>query len=113
MTQYLGNFTYSEVTISNGQTVSNAVDLKGQVIVQIIMPSAFTGTAITFQSSHNDGTYQALYNSSNTQLSITIGTSRTYNINPSDFAGCRYFKVVSGSAEGAARVIGIVTREAM
>jgi len=76
------------------------------------MPAAFTGAAITIQSSHNDGTYQALYNTGNTALSITVGTSRTYNIAPIDFAGVRFLKIVSGSAEGAARTIGLITREA-
>lgn len=113
MTRYLGNLTYNEVSIANGQTVSGAIDLQGLVICQIIMPSAFTGTAITFQSSINDGTYQALYNSANTQMSITVATSRSYNIAPTDFAGCRFLKLVSGSAEGGSRTIGIVTREAM
>lgn len=112
MTRYLGNLTYNEVTIASGQTVSGAIDLQGLVLVQIIMPAAFTGTAITFQSSINDVTYQALYNSSNSQMSITVAASRNYNIAPVDFAGCRYLKLVSGSAEGAGRTIGLVTREA-
>lgn len=113
MTRYLGNLTYNEVTIANGQTTSGAIDLQGLVICQIIMPAAFTSASISFTSSHNDGTYQPLYNTANTALSITIGTSRTYNIAPSDFAGCRFLKIVSAGAEGGSRTIGIITREAM
>lgn len=112
MTRYLGNLTYNNATIAISTTTSGAIDLQGLALCQIVMPSAFTGASITFTSSHNDGTYQALYNSSNTQLSITVGTSRTYNINPADFAGVRYLKIVSASSEAAARTIGLITREA-
>src|SRR3990167_3412769 len=112
MTKYLGNLTKNNCVIAISTTTSAAVDLQGLVICQLIIPSAFTGTAITFESSPDDGTYQALYNSSNTQLSITVGTSRTYNINPADFAGCRFLKIFSNDTETAARTIQIMTREA-
>lgn len=111
MTKYLGNLTYNTVTIASSGTTSGAIDLQGLALCQIQMPSAFTGTAITFQSSHDGTTYNALYNSANTQLSITIGTDRYYNIAAYDFAGCRYLKIVSNASEGASRTIGLVTRE--
>lgn len=115
MTQYKGNLTYNEVTIANGGTASTVIDLQGLVLVQIIMPAALTGTSITFQScpTSSGGTFQTLYNSSNTAMSITVAASRSYNIAPVDFAGVRFLKVVSGSAEGAQRTIGLVTREAV
>lgn len=111
MTQYLGNLTYNIVTIPSGQTTSNAIDLQGLNLVQIIMPSAFTGTAINFQSSFNNGTYSTLYDNSNIIIGITVNASRAYNINPIDFTGCRYFKIVSNGTEAGDRVIGLVTRE--
>lgn len=111
MTAYLGNFTSNSVTITSGQTVSAAIDLLGQVLCQIQIPAAFTGTTLTFQSSHDDSTYQALYNSGNIALSITVAAGRNYNIAPPDFAGCRFLKLVSGSAEGADRAIRLITRQ--
>ena len=111
MSMYLGNYTSRTPVISNGTTTSNAVDLLGQVLVQIQIPAAFTGTAISFQSSHDDTTYQALYNDSNTQLSITVGAGRNYNIAPTDFAGCRYLKIVSNASEGSDRSIRLILRE--
>lgn len=114
MTRYLGNLTYNIVTIANGATTSGAIDLQGLVLCQIQIPSAFTGAAITFSSCNDEtGTYQVLYNTANTALSITVGTSRSYNIAPIDFAGCRFLKIISGSSEGSSRTIGLVTREAM
>lgn len=112
MTQYLGNLTYNTVTIASSGTTSGAIDLQGLVLCQIQMPAAFTGTSITFQSSHDGTTYQALYDTSGNQLAVTVSTDRYINIAPTDFAGCRYLKIVSGSTEGGDRIIGLVTREA-
>jgi len=112
MTRYLGNLTTNNVSIANGQTVSGALDLQGLALVAFQMPAAFTGTTMTFQGSFDDSTYQAIYNTSNTAYSITVAVSRTYAINPADFAGFRYVKFVSGSAEGGARTIVVSTREA-
>lgn len=110
MTMYHYNLTQNTVTISNGTTTSNAIDLQGLCLVQIQTPAALTGTAITFQSSNDGVTYQPLYNDSNTQLSITVGTSRNYNIAPTDFAGCRFLKIVSNASEGSDRAITLITR---
>jgi len=112
MTRYLGNLTTNNVTITSGQTVSDALDLQGLALCGIQIPAAFTGASITFQGSYDGSTYQAIYNVSNTAYSITVGTSRTYAINPADFAGFRYVKIVSASAEGANRTIVVSTREA-
>jgi hypothetical protein len=111
MASNIPNFVYNEVTIANGATSSGAVDLQGRGVVQIILPAAFTGASITFTASPNDGTYQALYNTSNTALSMTVTQGRTYILAPSDLVGVRYLKLVSASAEGASRTIGIVSRE--
>lgn len=111
MTMYLGNYNAHKPVISNGTTVSSRADLVGSVLTQIQIPAAFTGTAITFQSSHDDTTYQPLYNDSNTQLSITVAAGRNYNIAPTDFAGCRYLKVVSNASEGADRTVVLICRE--
>ncbi len=111
MTQYLGNLTYNVATIASSGTTSNAIDLQGLLVVQFIMPSALTGTSISFQSSYDNVTFQDVYNDQNAQISITVSVNRTYNIEPVDFAGCRYLKIISNASEGAERSIGVVTRE--
>lgn len=113
MTMYLGNLTSYNATIAISTTTSGAVDLQGQALCAIQMPSAFTGASITFQGSVDGSTYQAIYNSSNTQYSITVSASRTYAINPTDFAGFRYIKIVSASSEAAARSIVLGCRSAV
>lgn len=112
MTKYLGNLTTNNITIASGQTVSGGLDLQGLALTAIQMPAAFTGTAITFQGSFDDSTYQAIYNTANSAYSITVSASRTYAINPADFAGFRYIKIVSNGAEGAARTIVVSSRDA-
>lgn len=103
-------------TIASGGTVSNACDLgtlaAGQGLAGFVIPASFTGTAITFQVSVDDSTYQALYNS-NTQLSITVAQGRSYGFNADTRAllfGWRYVKLVSGSAEGGSRDIKLLVR---
>lgn len=107
--QYI--FMTKTFTIASGQTVSDAIDTQGLDMVQIEMPSAFTGTTLTFQSSLDNSTFQACYNTSGSALSATVAASRNILLSPQDFAGVRYLKLVSGSAEGATRSIRIQLRE--
>lgn len=104
--------TTGNAVIPSGSTTSNAVDLGVSEpdggLVGFVMPATFTGASITFQVSVDDNTYQALYNSSNTQISITVSASRTYGFVTdvrSVFAGWRFVKFISASSEGGARTI--------
>lgn len=98
------------VTIASGQQTSGAVDLSGCVLVGLDMPSAFTGTTVTFTvSSSQSGTYKTLYKDG-ANVSVTVTASRQVVLQPADFAGVRFLKVVSGSAEAAERTITLVTR---
>lgn len=98
------------VVIANGATTSAALELEGHALVGIEMPSAFTGTTITFTGSLDNTTFVALYNSDGTQLSVPVSTSRMILFCPGDFVGPKWIKVVSGSTEGAARTLCLVTR---
>lgn len=104
------DFNTNVVTISNGGTTSTAIDLSSLGFVGFILPSAFTGTAITFTGSIDNSTFTALYNSSNSAYSITVAASRYYMLNPADFMGSRYIKLVSNATEGGARTISVITR---
>ncbi len=103
---------FDVATIANGGTVSGEIDLQGRGVVMLILPAAFTGTAITFQSSTTSGgTFQAVYSVANAAMSVTVTQGRNYGIDPADLLGARFLKLVSNAAEGAARTITIVTRE--
>lgn len=107
----LSNFVISRATILSGATVSDAIDLIGRGCLVIYLPATFTGATITFQGSYDNVTFLALYNTSNTQMSMTVTQNRAYVLSPEDLVGIRYLKLVSGSAEGADRTITLVTRQ--
>lgn len=97
-------------TILSGATSSDAVQLNGYGMVGIILPATLTSTAMTFTGSQDGSTYTALYNTSGTQLSITVAASRIVLFVPGDFVGINYLKLVAGSAEGADRTISVISR---
>lgn len=107
------DFVVNTITIASGQTTSSALDLQAQGVCGFLMPAAFTGTTITFSGSADDVTYGDLYNTSDTQFSVTVAASRYFCVNPGDFLGVRYLKFVSGSAEGGERTINVMTRSLM
>ncbi len=92
--------------IALNATESDPVEVQGASRGGFVMPAAMTGTAMTFKVSHDGTTYKALYNSSNTLISITVAVDRAYPL-PSEIFGFAYFKFVSGSTELAAREIAL------
>jgi len=98
------------INIASSATTSGALDLDGLCFVAFIMPAAFTGTSVTFQASDDNVTYYAVNNTANVAVTIPVTASKYYLLNPSDFAGVRYLKFVSGSTEGGSRNINCITR---
>lgn len=96
-----------EVVIANGATESGAIPCAGMSLVGIILPAAFTGTALTFLVSDAvAGTYVPLHSTvSGTLLSYTVAQGKYCAIDPKDFYGVQFLKIKSGSAEGAARTL--------
>lgn len=112
MPDFIKNISYqSTVTIANGATLSDAVDLSGYVLVGLIIPAAFTGTTITFSMSDDNATFYGINNAGGTALSATVAVSKCILFTPGDFVGIRHLKLTSGSAEAAARTIKLITRE--
>lgn len=99
------------VTIANGETTSTAFDARGFANFGLIMPAAFTGTSMTFQVSHDNTTFQALTTTTGSTVSITVAAAKSYAL-PVQLAAWRYFKVVSGSAEGDDRTLTIMASAA-
>lgn len=103
--------TTATFTIDSSGTVSNAVDLGDRTLVGLQLPT-MTGTAITFQASTSlDGTYVAVKGSDGASISYTTASSTYVAIQPAVLAGIRFIKIVSGSAEGAARTVTGVARQ--
>lgn len=94
------------VTITSGQTASAAIDIGGYSLVGFSLPATMTGTATSITvASTLAGTYNPLYDSGGTLYSRTTAALRYYAVSPFDSNGIRFMRVVSGSAEGADRVI--------
>lgn len=98
------------LTIANGQTVSSAMGTRGYTMFGVMLPAAFTGTAISYQVCDTlGGSYQAVYNSAGSLISITVAQGRSYMI-PDDIKAWPFFKIVSNASEGAARSLKVVAR---
>lgn len=102
-------------TIANGASLSGAVCLGQGVPLSIQMPSAFTGTALTFQGSNDNSTYQNLYDDAGNELTVTVAASRNVLLPASALAGWTFLKVRSGTSgspttEAAARTLKINNR---
>jgi hypothetical protein len=103
------NFKVQSVIIANGATASAAVSAGSYAMFGLVIPAAFTGTTVGFQVSADGTTYQTLYDEFNVAVSVTVAVSRSYNL-PSALAAFSSFKVVSGSAEGAARTLKVTCK---
>ena len=91
------------VKISSGGTTSDTADLGGYALAGIQLPSAFTGTAVSFQASYDGATWGT----------VTIdGAADSYLVSPSAYVPVfmddyrmRYLRVVSNAAEAGERDI--------
>ena len=100
------------LTIANGATSSDAFNAGTCAAFGLQLPAAFTGTAVTFTVSGDGSTFQDLYDATGaTKISVAVTQGRSYDL-PAELTAWPYFKVVSGSAEGAARSLVVVGKRA-
>lgn len=98
------------VTISSGQAKSGAFCVIGRAFGSIQMPSAFTGTSISFEASSTEGgTYVGVNDSSNTAISQAITVSKGYRL-PLELTSFRWLKIVSNGTEAADRSIVVTLK---
>jgi hypothetical protein len=104
----------TSVTIANGQTESSVFQLGEATHLALGMPSAFTGTTMTFKASSTEGgTYVIVKDDAGADVSITVGTSRWVALQTAvmaKLAAFRWLKLVSGAAEGGDRTIELVAK---
>jgi hypothetical protein len=98
----------SDVTIANGASTSSAFDGSNFSAFGAVLPAAFTGASISFTVCDTAaGTFVALFDVANVLVSVPVTQGRAYDL-PSELAAFPFFKIVSASAEGAARTIRVV-----
>lgn len=101
-------------TITNGTSLSAAVNLGSRRLVAIQMPAAMTGTALTFQASWDGTTYNNVYDQGGTELQYTTAASRYIVVTSNDLLwGIQFIKVRSGTSgaatnEGADRTLTLI-----
>ncbi len=100
------------VTIANNGTTSTACDCEGLVPVALVTAASLTGTSFTYQCSHDESTYTALYDEQGTAVSTTVASSRWTSLGDQYqyFTGVRSFKIVSGSTETGGDTITVILR---
>ena len=107
------NITSGVATIDNGETSTLGIPCGGRSVVRLQFPSAFTGTTVTFTAQalpstvKDDVTYTvpfvSVVDKDGNAISYTVAASKIVTI--PELSGVFAFKIVSGSAEGAARQI--------
>ena len=100
-----------EVTIPSGGTQSEMAGLGAGVICGITTPSALSGGTFHVESTNDDGsTYVPVHGEDGVQLTLIVGTSRYTKVSPQDYAGINQLRIVSGTSEGADRLIQVHVR---
>lgn len=107
------NLAVQEVTVASGGTTSTSITVdRSRIPIAIQTPSALTSTAMTFQASFDGNTFAPIHDEgSGSAYSITVAASRFITLKRSAMEGAKFFRVVCGSAEGAARSIQVVVGE--
>lgn len=103
------------VTIANGQSLSGAVNLSGFTLIGIDLPATWTTANLTLQASIDNSTWDNVFDSTGTEVTISAAASRFILLNPADFVAIRYLRLRSGTSgtpvnQGGARTITLVVR---
>ena len=92
------NRTIVVATIANGASLSDAVNLRGEVLVGIRMPAVWDAANLTFQVSMDNVTYLNAYDILGAEEVVTVTAASTHIwVHPDDLAGWRWVKVRSGT----------------
>lgn len=101
------------VTIANGASLSDVAALGGMTLVGIIMPATWTAADLTFQASHDNSTFNNVYDADDAEVTVEADASRYIQIAPTAYLGMNYLKVRSGTTgspvnQGGARSVILV-----
>jgi hypothetical protein len=113
--EYGSKIVTTNVTITNGQSLSPAVDVGGTTLVAVQMPASWTTANLTLQASVDGTNFFNIFSSAGVEYTLTAAASTFIVLDPTDMAGVRYLKIRSGTSstpvnQGADRVLTLVTR---
>lgn len=108
------------VTITNGNSLSGAINLGSKVLSAIIVSASWTAAGLTFQASDDGGTtWSDMYDDGGTEITIAsanVVAGRRISVDPSAFAGIDAIKIRSGTTGSpvtqlADRILTVVSRK--
>lgn len=100
------------VTISSSGTTATTWTMEGnRVPIAIILPSAFSGSALSFQASIDNGATFVNIHDEAAQYTVNVGTSRMITLKRQPFEGVRVLRITSTATETAARTIYTISGE--
>jgi len=104
--------SYDNVAIiASSGTQSTGIFMGGLSLCGLVMPTLWTSATISLQMTYDNGAnWHDVYDNDGTAISFTVGTSRYVKIDPADFAGINYLRLVSSAPQAAERSIVIVAR---
>lgn len=91
---------------SGGSVTTNEIDLDGYTLVGFHMPGTIAGTAMTFQAGDYAGSYNPVYNSGGTRISIPYGNGYAIS-DVLSLAPLRNIKIETSGTQTAERVISV------
>lgn len=116
----MGREVSRPATIAASESLSSAVGVGTRIVTGINMPTSWTAADLTFQGAEKgvDGTYQNIYDSDGSELTVSAAASRAIALTPSEMDALSAFaaiKVRSGTsasavAQAAARTLQIVLK---
>lgn len=85
--------------ITNGTSLSSAIDLGSSRLFAIQIPSSWTTANLTFQASADGAVYANLFDSTGTEVTVNAAASEyiVFAV-PATWLGIRYLKVRSGTS---------------
>ncbi len=85
-------------TIIQDASLSDAVNLRGEVLVGVRMCAVWDAANLTFQVSMDNVTYLDAYSSAGAEHVVTVHVISSHIwVDPTNFAGYRWLKVRSGT----------------
>jgi hypothetical protein len=92
------------LTIAISTTDSGALDISTTIAGGFVIPSAFTGTSVTYKASQTTSGHQPLYDQYGNLVTTPVAANRSYPF-PQEAAGFNSLILVSSASEAAARTI--------
>lgn len=101
----MGILQQVQAVIAASGTVSAAVNIDGGLVSELEVPD-IVGTSLSFQTSMDGSTYQALYDSTGTLVTVTVADTHNVSVIAKQIV-TNYLKVVSGSTETSGATIKV------